>query len=132
MWLTNPSGPSNKCVTRRYFRLTYHWIPFRIPLRIPSNQPKAWMTLTLDHLGFAAAACTTGAFIPQVLMVWRERGAPGISIGMYVLFMLGVGLWLAYGLAIDAWPVIIANGVTLLLAGAVLGMKLVFERPQTT
>lgn len=86
------------------------------------------MTLNLDHIGFAAAVCTTGAFIPQVLMVWRERGAPGISIGMYAMFMLGVGLWLAYGLAIDAWPVIIANAVTLLLAGAVLAMKLYFER----
>lgn len=86
------------------------------------------MTPDLDHLGFAAALCTTGAFIPQVLMVWRERGAPGISVGMYLMFILGVCLWLVYGLAISSWPVVIANGVTLVLAAAVLGMKLYFER----
>lgn len=86
------------------------------------------MALTLEHLGFAAAICTTGAFIPQVLMVWRARGAPGISIGMYLLFMVGVGLWLAYGVALGSWPMTIANGITLLLAGAVLAMKLYFER----
>ena len=86
------------------------------------------MNLDLNHLGFAAAVCTTGAFIPQVLMVWRERGAPGISIGMYAMFMLGVSLWLAYGVAIGSWPVAIANAVTLLLAGAVLAMKLYFEQ----
>lgn len=86
------------------------------------------MAFTLEHLGFAAAICTTGAFIPQVLMVWRARGAPGISIGMYLLFIVGVCLWLAYGAAIGSWPVMLANGVTLLLAGAVLAMKLYFER----
>lgn len=86
------------------------------------------MNLDLNHLGFAAAVCTTGAFVPQVLMVWRERGAPGISTGMYLMFIFGVALWLGYGLALGSWPVVIANGVTLLLASGVLGMKWYFER----
>ncbi len=86
------------------------------------------MNLDINHLGFAAAACTTGAFIPQVLMVWRDRGAPGISTGMYLIFILGVALWLWYGLAVNSWPVVIANGLTLLLASCVLGMKWYFAR----
>ena len=86
------------------------------------------MILDVNHLGFAAAACTTSAFVPQVLMVWRERGAPGISTGMYLTFIMGVALWLLYGLALDAWPVVIANGLTLALASSVLGMKWYFER----
>jgi MtN3 and saliva related transmembrane protein len=84
--------------------------------------------LNVDHLGFAAAACTTCAFIPQVLLVWRERTAAGISTGMYLIFIVGVALWLWYGVMLRAWPVIIANGLTLLLATSVLAMKLVFER----
>ncbi|MES3023137.1 MAG: SemiSWEET transporter [Pseudomonadota bacterium] len=86
------------------------------------------MNLNTDHLGFAAAVCTTAAFIPQVMLVWRQRGAPGVSTGMYLIFIVGVALWLAYGLAMGAWPVILANGLTLVLAGAVLGMKWYFER----
>ena len=86
------------------------------------------MILNVEHLGFAAAVCTTGSFVPQVLMVWRQRGAPGISIGMYSMFIVGVALWLAYGLALGAWPIVIANGVTLLLATSVLVMKWFFER----
>lgn len=86
------------------------------------------MQLDLNHIGFAAAVCTTGAFIPQVMMVWRERGAPGISTGMYLMFILGVALWLAYGLALNSLPVVVANGITLLLASSVLGMKWYFER----
>lgn len=86
------------------------------------------MPIDINHLGFAAAACTTGAFVPQVLLVWRQRGAPGISVGMYLMFIAGVAMWLLYGLALDSWPVVIANGLTLVLAGAILGMKLYFER----
>ena len=87
------------------------------------------MFLDINHLGFAAATCTTTAFVPQVLLVWRERGAPGISIGMYLLFIAGVALWLLYGLALHSWPVVIANALTLILASAILAMKWYFDSP---
>jgi MtN3 and saliva related transmembrane protein len=45
---------------------------------------------------------------------------------MYSLFTIGVALRLAYGILIDAWPIIIANSITLLLAGTVLVLKLRF------
>ena len=79
-------------------------------------------------VGFAAAFLTTVAFVPQVLKIWRTRSANDVSLGMYSLFSLGVALWLAYGVLIGSWPVIVANGVTLLLAGAVVAMKLKFSR----
>ncbi len=77
-------------------------------------------------LGFAAATLTTIAFVPQVIKVWRTRSAASISFGMYALFTLGVCLWLVYGILIDSWPIIIANCITLLLAGALLVMKMKF------
>jgi MtN3 and saliva related transmembrane protein len=86
------------------------------------------MNVSINDLGYLAAVCTTGAFIPQVWMVWRERGAPGISTGMYLIFIAGVFFWFCYGMAIRSWPVIIANALTLALAGGVLGMKWYFER----
>jgi len=88
------------------------------------------MSLNHDYLGFAAAICTTCAFVPQVVMVWRQKGAPGISTGMYLMFITGVALWLAYGLSIGSWPVLIANAVTLVLATSVLAMKTWFERAE--
>jgi MtN3 and saliva related transmembrane protein len=86
--------------------------------------------LNVEHLGFAAAVCTTSAFVPQVLMVWRQRGAPGISTGMYLMFIVGIALWFGYGLALHSLPITIANGVTLMLATSVLAMKFYFEHPQ--
>ena len=43
---------------------------------------------------------------------------------MYLLFTCGVALWLVYGLLLEAWPIIVANAVTLVLAGTVLTLKL--------
>ena len=79
-----------------------------------------------DWIGSAAAILTTVAFIPQAWKVWRTNHTADISLGMYILFTLGVALWLAYGILLESWPIIIANCVTLLLAGSVLVMKIKF------
>ena len=47
---------------------------------------------------------------------------------MYSAFTAGVALWLAYGWLLGSWPMMIANTVTLTLALAILGMKLVYGR----
>lgn len=85
------------------------------------------MNTCVTTIGFAAATLTTIAFIPQVIRVWKTRSARDVSVGMYALFTTGVALWLAYGLLIESWPVIVANSITLLLAGAVLVMKVKFD-----
>lgn len=82
----------------------------------------------IELLGLVAGALTTTAFVPQVWHVWKRKSAKDISLGMYSLFVLGVGLWLVYGLLANALPVVVANTITLVLAGAVLVMKLVFDR----
>ena len=82
----------------------------------------------IELLGFVAGACTTLSFLPQVLHVWRSRSADDISLGMYTVFMLGVSLWLIYGIVSAQIAVIVANGVTLVLAGSVLVMKLRYGR----
>lgn len=79
-----------------------------------------------DWIGSAAATLTTASFIPQAWQVWRTRHTADISLGMYALFTLGVALWLAYGILLWSWPIILANCVMLLLAGAVLAMKIKF------
>ena len=83
------------------------------------------MSIT-DWIGSIAAALTTVAFVPQVWKVWRTRHAHDISLGMYSLFTCGVAMWLVYGVLLGSWPIVIANSTTLLLAGAVLLMKLRF------
>lgn len=80
-----------------------------------------------NFIGSLAATLTTAAFIPQAWLTWKSRRADGVSLGMYSIFTAGVALWLLYGVLIDAWPVIIANALTLALALFILGMKLRFR-----
>ncbi len=86
----------------------------------------------IDAIGSVAATLTTVAFVPQTLLTLRTRDVSGISLPMYLAFTLGIALWLVYGCLIGAWPVIIANAFTLLLAGAILGMKIWFEATGST
>ncbi len=75
-------------------------------------------------VGSAAAVLTTVAFFPQAWTTFRTRDVRGISLGMYSLFTVGVALWLVYGILGRAWPIIIANAITLTLSCAVLVMKI--------
>lgn len=84
------------------------------------------------YLGFAGASLTTAAFVPQLLRVWRTRSAHDISAAMYAMFITGLLLWIVYGLWISAWPIVIANSVTALQALAILGMKLRFQRVESS
>ena len=79
--------------------------------------------MNLEWLGFTGALLTTASFIPQAVMTIRSRDTRGVSLGMYVIFTIGVAFWLAYGIAIDSLPIILANTVTLGLAGTVLALK---------
>lgn len=79
-------------------------------------------------MGYAAATLTTLSFVPQAWHTFRTRDVRGISLGMYSAFTLGVALWLVYGVMLGAWPVIVANAITLALAAAILVMKIVLGR----
>ena len=77
-----------------------------------------------DAIGYLAAMLTTASFIPQAWLTWKTKRADGVSLGMYSIFTLGVALWLVYGLVIGAWPIVVANAITLALALFILVMKL--------
>ncbi len=75
-----------------------------------------WITV----LGLAAAACTTISFLPQAIKTIKSKRAKDISPGMYSILTIGVFLWLLYGIIIKDLPIMIANGITLLLTTTIL------------
>ncbi|MFA4986462.1 MAG: SemiSWEET transporter [Candidatus Brocadiia bacterium] len=75
-------------------------------------------------LGLCAAAGTTGAFLPQVIRTARLKETKDISLAMYIVMLVGISLWLVYGILRSDLPVIAANALTLVLVAAVLGMKI--------
>jgi MtN3 and saliva related transmembrane protein len=75
-------------------------------------------------IGAVAGTLTTAAYLPQVIQVWRSRSAADISLQMYILMVTGSALWVAYGIMLMAWPVILANAVSLLFTATILSFKL--------
>jgi MtN3 and saliva related transmembrane protein len=82
----------------------------------------------VQDLGFAAAFCTTAAFVPQLMRVLRLRSAREISVPTFLLFSIGVILWLLYGVYTGSKPVIASNGITLVLSVSILVLKLRYDR----
>jgi MtN3 and saliva related transmembrane protein len=78
----------------------------------------------IEGLGLVAGSLTTASFLPQVTKLLREKQAVGVSLGMYSAFTLGIALWLIYGLLLGRPAIIIPNAITLVLACAILGLKL--------
>jgi len=80
-----------------------------------------------EAVGFIAAVLTTTAFVPQFIKVWKTRSTQSISLRMYLMLCTGVLLWLVYGFEIRSLPVILANGVTLVLTLAILVLKIRYK-----
>jgi MtN3 and saliva related transmembrane protein len=80
-----------------------------------------------NTLGLIAGALTTAAFIPQVVKIWKSRHTQDISLGMFSIFSVGVFLWLLYGIQLGALPLILSNGITLVLSLTILVFKLKYR-----
>ena len=97
-----------------------NWVPVPVRLSVKS------MSL-INTIGTIAAIISTASFVPQVWHTFKTRDVSGISLSMYSVFTVGVSCWLVYGLLLGAWPIIIANAITLTLAISILVMKLRFR-----
>jgi MtN3 and saliva related transmembrane protein len=77
-----------------------------------------------EFIGYLAAFLTTLSFVPQAWHTFTTRDVSGVSLGMYATFTAGVAFWLIYGVLLQAWPIVIANAITLTLSAGILIMKL--------
>ena len=78
-------------------------------------------------LGLAAGTLTTVAFLPQVTKAWRTKSTKDISLVMFIMFCIGIFLWLIYGIFLKSLPIILANAITFILALTILILKIKFR-----
>lgn len=82
----------------------------------------------METLGYIAGILTTLAFIPQVLQIYKTKSAKDVSLAMFLIFTLGVIMWLVYGIETNTFPVIAANSFTLILALVILFFKFKYRK----
>jgi MtN3 and saliva related transmembrane protein len=77
-----------------------------------------------DIIGLLAGTLTTIAFLPQVIKTWKSKSAKDLSLFMFSIFNIGIVLWLIYGILLNEFPMILANGFTFLLSSFILYFKI--------
>lgn len=75
-------------------------------------------------LGLFAGTLTTIAFLPQLIKTWQSKSAKDVSLEMLIIFIIGVFLWLIYGIYLQALPIILANFLTLIFNMIILSLKI--------
>ncbi len=78
-------------------------------------------------IGLAAGFLTSIAVIPQVVRTWRRKQAVDISIWQPLILIVGMLLWLYYGLLLEDTPLIVANSFSVACYIFLLGMKIVYD-----
>ncbi len=73
-----------------------------------------------EIVGYVAAIGTTGAFIPQAFKVFKTKSTNDLSLGTYLSFNASVILWCIYGFLVNSLPIILANGITCVMASYIL------------
>jgi MtN3 and saliva related transmembrane protein len=83
-----------------------------------------WITV----IGSAAAICSTASFVPQAWKIIRTRDTSALSARMYAVTVTGFSLWLAYGILLGEWPLIVTNAVCLAMSAFILAMRILPQR----
>ena len=80
----------------------------------------------IEIIGFIAAFCTTVSFIPQIIKLIKTKQVRDISLFMYIVLLIGILLWLIYGIFIKDNPVIIANVLGSIFCFIILIYRIIF------
>ncbi len=83
--------------------------------------------MSLESLGMLAGILTTTSFLPQVVQLARTRSVADVSTLMYSIYCSGLLLWVVYGIYLESMPILLSNSITLLLALAILIMKILWR-----
>ena len=83
--------------------------------------------IPFEIIGLLAALLTTISFLPQVYKTWKSKDTKALSLTMYILFFIGVSMWILYGFYINSLPIIVANIITAISALILIGLKLKYK-----
>ena len=78
----------------------------------------------VETIGALAAILTTLCWVPQALKIVRDRETRAISLSGTMLCVVGVLLWLIYGVAIADAPLIGSSAVTFAITAMILALKI--------
>ena len=70
---------------------------------------------TIQFIGIIAGTCTSISLLPQLIKTIKEKNGGDISYLMLGILLIGLGLWIWYGVLKEDYPIIITNSVSFTL-----------------
>jgi MtN3 and saliva related transmembrane protein len=77
----------------------------------------------IDLIGYTAGILVIVSLIPQMLKSWKTKSTKDISLLRYLIYVLGIILWLVYAIMLNNGPMLFSNTIAILFAGSILWMK---------
>ena len=81
----------------------------------------------IDVIGYIAGALIIASLIPQIIKSWKSRSTKDLSLVRYLVYVVGVIMWLVYGILLNNGPMIVMNTINLSLALSVVYLKLKYK-----
>ena len=82
---------------------------------------------TLQILGLAAGTITSITFLPQVIQIWKTKSVKDLSMPMLLLLILGVSMWLTYGILVMDAAIIYTNSMVLAMSFIMMFFKIKYN-----
>ena len=82
----------------------------------------------IEGLGLTAGICTSSSVIPQLITTIKQKKASEVSTFMFLVLLVGNGLWVYYGVDKEDIPIISTNIFSLLLNIAMLFLKFKYRK----
>lgn len=82
---------------------------------------------TIEIIGLIAGIITSSSLLPQLVKTIKLRKAEDVSPFMFILLLMGTGLWTYYGILREDFPIIATNSFSFGLNVFMLVLKVRFR-----
>lgn len=82
--------------------------------------------MQVDVIGYIASFLIVTCYVPQIVKIYKNKSADGISLYMYSILLTGQILYVIYGILKCDIPVIVVNAFGSILNIIVIGMSIHF------
>ena len=81
----------------------------------------------IDIMGYLAGILVVISLLPQTIKSWKTKLTRDLSLWRYIIYSIGLILWISYAIIIKNGPVAIMNSIGLALALSLLYLKIMYK-----
>ncbi len=77
--------------------------------------------------GFLAGIVTSSGMLPQLIKTWKTKEVKDLSIKMFIVYLIGFGMWITYGVIESDPPIVATNILSVIITIVMVVLKLKYQ-----